>query len=268
MIYDISYCQKGLNLNDLPDCERVIIRMGVRDHEDTECRNFISQAIAHDIPFDFYWYICCTHGAAAAVEAKYIVEVYNELCKRFKLHNVRLWFDIEDNNTIAPFNQTFPVLLNKCKSGGIFNMGLYTFMSAIEDKRINFDLAFMEGIPLWLAWHNTKISKETVKKRFPQAVIWQVGKTELSCMITVDYNYKLPVQIVNLDFPAIKLYGSSTTMKYITITIPLWRYDKDILNGRIRVTNSPENIGKLPMLQYVTGWVKCEDWYTYEGKRE
>ena len=36
-------------------------------------------------------------------------------------------------------------------------------------------------------------------------------------------------------------------------------YDSKVLNGRIRITNTPGNVGKTPIGNYVTGWISVSD---------
>ncbi len=53
-----------------------------------------------------------------------------------------------------------------------------------------------------------------------------------------------------------KLYTSSTGDKHVTRTGTFWLYDGKKVNGRYRVTNKPERVGKKPIGTYVSGWVK------------
>lgn len=268
MIYDISYCQAGLKLDRLPDCEKVIIRLGVRDHIDTNAIDFIKQAIELNIPFELYWYIMCANASAAAVESKYIIQFYNMIKNRFTIYPF-LWLDIEDNAQLKAFNIIYPVLLDKLNKVNIKN-GLYTFKSAFENY-INLNAAYMYKREIWLAWHNTKIDSGTVKAISPNIRYWQYGKTTIDNKevdVNIDISeYKVSI-VEKLKIDCVRLFTASTGIKYVKTNMPLWRYDKAIINGRVRVTNSKDNIGRLPLSKYVTGWVYLEDLQNYGNYRK
>jgi GH25 family lysozyme M1 (1,4-beta-N-acetylmuramidase) len=53
------------------------------------------------------------------------------------------------------------------------------------------------------------------------------------------------------------VYVSATaTQKAGTLSGTYYIYDGIRINGRYRITNSKRNVGRLPMINYVTGWVK------------
>ena len=55
-----------------------------------------------------------------------------------------------------------------------------------------------------------------------------------------------------------KLYSSSTSKNAVTTkTGTFYIYSSEIVNGRIRITNSIKNVGKTPVSNYVTGWIEA-----------
>lgn len=53
------------------------------------------------------------------------------------------------------------------------------------------------------------------------------------------------------------LYASAYIDKVANkITGTYYVYDGQVLNGRVRITNNKNNVGKFPLTKYVTGWVK------------
>lgn len=55
-----------------------------------------------------------------------------------------------------------------------------------------------------------------------------------------------------------KLYSSSTSKNAVTTkTGTFYIYSSEIVNGRIRITNSVKNVGKTPASNYVTGWIEA-----------
>ena len=54
-----------------------------------------------------------------------------------------------------------------------------------------------------------------------------------------------------------KLYSASTSKNAVTTkTGTFYIYSSEIVNGRIRITNSAKNVGKTPASNYVTGWIE------------
>lgn len=53
-----------------------------------------------------------------------------------------------------------------------------------------------------------------------------------------------------------KLYTSSTGDKYVTRTGTFYLYDGKKVNGRYRVTNSKDKVGKTPVGSNVSGWIE------------
>ncbi len=52
-----------------------------------------------------------------------------------------------------------------------------------------------------------------------------------------------------------KLYSSSDGTKYVLRTGKYYIYDGQKINGKYRITNKPERVGKKPAGLYVTGWI-------------
>ncbi len=58
----------------------------------------------------------------------------------------------------------------------------------------------------------------------------------------------------------VKLYATSKDIKEVnTLSGEYYIYDGKLLNGRYRITNTAENVGKTPIGSYVTGFVKAVD---------
>lgn len=53
-----------------------------------------------------------------------------------------------------------------------------------------------------------------------------------------------------------KLYYASTGERSVTRTGTYYVYDGQKINGRYRLTNRPERVGKKPVFLYVSGWAK------------
>ena len=55
------------------------------------------------------------------------------------------------------------------------------------------------------------------------------------------------------------LYSSSTVKTGTKKSGTYYLYDGQVVNGRMRITNSAANCGKTPAGSYVTGWVNKAD---------
>jgi len=63
-----------------------------------------------------------------------------------------------------------------------------------------------------------------------------------------------------VKFNKVKLYTSATAnTSSKTITGNYFIYSTEVLKGRVRITNSANNVGKTPSSKYVTGWVNVSD---------
>lgn len=196
MIYDISYCQRGLDLRTLTNCEFVIIRIGVRDHIDSEAIGFIEQCIKYHIPYHMYWYLMAENVTKAAEEAGHtsrIVEYVKTTLNQTFAEN-RLWIDIEENDTVnsKDADNIINTYFNKLKVPrelAIKPVGVYSYYAALVDQLK--DVQSVKGRPLWVAWFkDTKTVRDTIIKTLPTAKIWQAGSKRVGNHV-VDYDYKL-----------------------------------------------------------------------------
>ena len=64
---------------------------------------------------------------------------------------------------------------------------------------------------------------------------------------------------VKINLSNVTLYSSSTAKTGTKKSSTYYLYDGQIVNGRIRITNSVANCGKTPAGSYVTGWVNKAD---------
>ncbi|NLP48583.1 MAG: N-acetylmuramoyl-L-alanine amidase [Clostridiales bacterium] len=63
-----------------------------------------------------------------------------------------------------------------------------------------------------------------------------------------------------LNFKRAQLFTASDSNKAVgRVSGKYYLYDGKEIRGRYRITNSPANVGRLPVGRYVTGWVKKED---------
>lgn len=51
------------------------------------------------------------------------------------------------------------------------------------------------------------------------------------------------------------LYASASAKSGYSKSGTFYVYDKEVVNGRVRITNSESNVGKTPVGNYVTGWI-------------
>ena len=63
------------------------------------------------------------------------------------------------------------------------------------------------------------------------------------------------VELSNTELYASANISKSSSKKSGTYYI----YNNQIVNNRVRITNSVSNVGKTPVGNYVTGWIKVSD---------
>lgn len=90
-----------------------------------------------------------------------------------------------------------------------------------------------------------------------------VGKTPSGKYVTGWVNVSDLIQYKTgskITLNKVKLYNNSTVDSHSKlITGTYYIYDVNATNGRIRITNSPDNVGKTPSGKYVTGWINFSD---------
>lgn len=139
MIYDISYAQRGLQLKDLPNKEAIILRLGIKDHIDTEFENHIKQIGASGTFFGLYWFVHSADAEGALKEASVIMKILQEQKKKWGFFNnlfqlplfldYEAWLDgngkvyYDDNIKPANFSDTATVF--KYYLEAETNLGLY-----------------------------------------------------------------------------------------------------------------------------------------------
>ena len=64
---------------------------------------------------------------------------------------------------------------------------------------------------------------------------------------------------VKINLSNVTLYSSSTAKTGTKKSGTYYLYDRQVVNGRMRITNSVANCGKTPAGSYVTGWVEKKD---------
>lgn len=85
-------------------------------------------------------------------------------------------------------------------------------------------------------------------------VSWVKGTT------TVSSSSGTPKAGDRITLRSVALYASASTSNYSSKKSGTYYiYSNEVLNGRIRITNSASNVGKTPIGNYVTGWVKVSD---------
>lgn len=198
MIYDISYANRDLPLNNITANDTVIVRYGIRDHMDTEVRRYLTEflvnrPIGSRPRVELYWYVMATNRKESMKEAQSAVGLYKALNQAFDYTPPYIWLDIEEKNNYSFINEITPAFLNEFNKSGYNpnNVGVYTFYSAL--KETNVKSAVLKYRPLWVAWH-TKLNDSIAKKikfEFPNAVYWQYGAVNVEGKYKTDVNVRL-----------------------------------------------------------------------------
>ena len=110
------------------------------------------------------------------------------------------------------------------------------------------------------AWfHNggmEKLAEETVQALCELCGVKYKPAEEKKPAVKQDNTKKAPKAGDTITLVKGKLYTSSNGSKYVTRTATFYIYDGVKVNGRYRVTNKANRVGKKPVGLYVSGWVE------------
>lgn len=254
--YDVSFYQKGLILPN--DTHHVIIRLGQRNYLDSMCEEFIRQCQEKKINFDFYWYVDTTEVNGLKTEFSFIVKYFNLMCDKYNLdRHMHIWFDLEKS---GQDNKIFFLRTFSHAEENKLNYGLYTCWDWY--RRIVKDQSAFKDLPIWIAWWGVPVS---YVEDIPNIHFHQYGTTKIE-NFTVDGDTELYCckyeEGVNEDENkpnnnhGVPLYASAYAETPVTTyNGKFYYYDNEIINGRRRITSDSFYVGKLPMEQYITGFV-------------
>lgn len=254
MYYDVSKYQRGVNLNFLPDCEGVIIRLAIDGEKDTACENFISQCKTFNIPFGFYIYI-------KSVEIEEMKEEFLkslEIVKAEKLNTLPIFIDIEEHahselnkTAITDFYLFCKFELNKINRV----CGLYSMASYLLNV---FDYKVIKNELIWLAhWTDSPDNKSSYIDNFPLCLLWQFGVVTVDGDI-IDANIYIPEKTTESKTGFVKV-NPACRFWYDGVTIAEWVYKHvfeifELTNDRAVIGITDENGEKL-----VTGAINIKD---------
>ncbi len=224
------------------------------------------------MPLGAYHYSYATSVADALKEAEHFYSVIKG--KQFEYPVV---YDMEEDKIASLGKKKISeIALAFCEK-----MESYGYYVMIYANKFWLDNYFTDEIfdkyDIWLAQWTTRPTFERVYG------IWQKsskGRVEgISGYVDIDEAYKnypaimklnglngfqksngKPAQGKKVTLKNVKLYGNSKAAKETSvISGEYYIYDGKLLNGRYRITNSSDNVGKTPIGKYVTGFVKAVD---------
>ena len=279
---DVSYYQGNINWNAVKQSgiDFVIIRAGygrLISQKDVKFEEYYAGAKAAGLMVGTYWYSYAMSAAEARIEADCFLQAI-----KGKTFDYPLFYDVEEKNQRGIVNEIIPAFLEKVKAAGYY-VGLYTFydMSKAVSAQIK------NTYDVWIA--HTGVNKTP----YTGHTMWQYSWTLKVPGIPNSYIDGVDGDYCYVDYPAkIKgaksvveqpkeepkpvqqptqaptanpnllhlnntpLYTSSTAKNASgTKTGTFYKYDDKVVNGRIRITNSAANVGKVPIGNYVTGWI-------------
>lgn len=182
---DISYCQKGIDWNEIEKkCDFVIIRAGndMQNRFDTCFLSHITEAHKRKIPIGIYWYGLAYNAEQAKQEAEWLIDYINK-------NNIRSYIELP-----IYYDEEIQEVLQRCDVSGIvdafrqtianagFKTGLYCstgWITCIKNDIVN------KFNSVWIAeWSNH--CSYTGKYD-----IWQTGKTPKFGTVVADEDIML-----------------------------------------------------------------------------
>lgn len=244
MIIDLSYANVGFKIKKCDEYDKVILRCGIRDHIDTEFINFAQMCEEEKVPFDVYWYV-----KEGTLEETYnLIEVLTRHVIGYPMFNGTVYLDMEDEELLTDsFNEqlqdylssTFDLINDNVPD---INISVYTFYNYyLTNQKI-----FKAYQNLWIAaWDYPSLNHDNISLQQKGTITLDGFKIDYN--IDVDkYNYSKFVSIYASAY-------SKNPSSWCPNTKLFW-YDDVVVNGRRRVTCSPDFVNKIPITQYVTGW--------------
>ena len=253
-ILDISKWQTCIDFQKVKNSgvSGVMIRACYGEFEDSLFKQHIKGALSVGLKVGAYLYSLAHNPATAYKETTAFLKIIEPF-------NISLFcaIDMEDNIQLNLTNSqrseivnTFKELVNKDGKKPM----LYASRYWLETK---FERLTLYNIPLWVAEWSAKCSIEN-------ATMWQYGQISVDGVRgKVDGNIlfeksESTIQKENnsLNLKNEPLYPSSTAKQPTNkVTGKYFYYDNKVINGRRRITNSADRIGKSPIGLNVTGFI-------------
>lgn len=179
---DISYCQKGLKLQDAKDqgVEFVVIRAGHAESIDTQFETHTKGAIKAGLPYGFYWYSEALSTDDAKKEADACLRAIKPYAPAYPVY-----YDMEEKEQIEKLDKTTrtEIITTFCdiiRMAG-YTAGIYlspAWLESYVDKK-----TLLDKYELWLAcWTN---SPDVMPKYQYNQKMWQWGIDNV-CGMKVD----------------------------------------------------------------------------------
>lgn len=260
----------------------VIIRAGygkVINQKDPMFETHYKNAKAAGLGVGVYWYSYAKTAAEAKKEAAVCMQVIQN--KQFEYP---VFFDLEEKSAFAKgknvCSEMVTAFCSVLEEAGYF-AGLYISRSPLQ-THITDEVA--KRYALWIAEYNSKCNYNG------SYGMWQHSSTGKVDGVNgnVDCNYcyvDYPTTIkkiglngytkavsaaataassskssyakgAKITLSNATLYASAAAASGTKKSGTYYIYDGQVVNGRIRITNSAANVGKTPVGSYVTGWVK------------
>lgn len=174
---DISYCQKGFNLEWAKNAgvEFVIMRAGIAKSVDTELKNHLTACEKLEMPYGFYWYSRAFDTVQAIAEAKACIQTIKDTTPSYPI-----FYDIEEKDQIDKLTKQqrtdiICAFCEKIKEAG-YTAGVYINPSWMENY---VDKTKLIGkYEIWLA-HWTENPNKPSNYKYGQ-VMWQWGLDKIN----------------------------------------------------------------------------------------
>lgn len=242
------------------------------NQKDAYFENNYKRAKMVNIAVGAYHYAYATTVEEAVKEAEHCYSVI-----KGKQFEYPIAYDMEEDR-IASLGKTRISAIAKAFCEKMESYGYYVCIYANKFWLDNyFTDEIFENYDIWLAQWTNKPSFERVYG------IWQKSSkgrvAGINGYVDLDESYKnypaimkynglngfkkangKPDEGKKVTLKDVKLYATSKAVKETgKVSGDYYIYDGKILNGRYRITNSADNVGKTPIGKYVTGFVKVSD---------
>ena len=251
-----------------PHIDGAILRVGYgndqTNQDDKQFKRNAAECTRLGIPFGVYIYSYAKTENEAKSEAAHVLR----LIKGYKL-SFPVYLDLEEKGTESGAVERALIFGDIIEKAGYW-CGIYANL-----YWWNTHLPGLDRYTKWVAQYNTECNYKG-----SHLDIWQYTSQGqipgIAGNVDMNYCYRdFPAEIGKVEAPTPvpvappapkagdvvelnngKLYSASTGNKAVSRTGTFYLYDGQKINGRYRVTNRADRVGKKPVGMYVSGWVE------------
>ena len=282
---DVSKWQGNVDWCKVKDSGKVsfvVIRAGYGrelSQVDERFEEYYRNCKAQGLPLGCYWYSYATTAEDARREARTCMQIIKG--KKFE-YPILLDYEEGRQNNRTTAEAVIPAFMDEMQKNGYYT-ALYSYYSMLKytipewiQKKYDIWVAHYAsstpytGHKVWqysckgqIPGINGDCDLDVCYVDYPSLIGSKNGSNSNSSSVTEDTKTDESNNTENIKSYTLNntnIYASSSTdTPAFKVSGKYYEYSSEVLNGRVRITNSLSNVGKEPVGKYVTGWIKLSD---------